>query len=51
MESSEAVLVRRFYAQALNQWDDRVVDELLAEDFRFRGSLRDEVRGRNEWRA
>jgi predicted ester cyclase len=36
-------LVHRFYAHAL--------DEILAEDFSFRGSLGDEVRGRDGWRA
>jgi steroid delta-isomerase-like uncharacterized protein len=44
-------LVRRFYAEAWNRWDNSVVDGLLAEDFVFRGSLGDEVRGRDGWRA
>jgi len=43
--------VRRFYEDAWNRWDDSQVDELLAEDFEFRGSLGDEVRGRAGWRA
>lgn len=46
-----ARLVRRFYEQAWNAWDDTVVDEILAADFTFRGSLGDEVRGRDGWRA
>jgi hypothetical protein len=44
-------LVRRFYEEAWNRWDDTVVDALLAEDFVFRGSLGDEVRGRDGWRG
>jgi predicted ester cyclase len=43
--------VRRFYGHAWNRWDDAVVDELVAESFTFRGSLGDEVQGRNGWRA
>jgi predicted ester cyclase len=38
-------LVRRFYAEAWNAWSDAAVDELLADDFAFRGSLGDEERG------
>jgi steroid delta-isomerase-like uncharacterized protein len=44
-------LVHRFYAVAWNAWDDAVVDELLAPEFTFRGSLGDEVRGRDGWRG
>ncbi|MGH3655915.1 MAG: ester cyclase [Micromonosporaceae bacterium] len=44
-------LVRRFYEQAWNLWDDAVVDDILSTDFSFRGSLGDEVRGRDGWRA
>lgn len=46
----EAELVRRFYDDAWNRWDEAVVDELLAEDLIFRGSLGADVRGRDEWR-
>jgi predicted ester cyclase len=49
--SEEARLVRRFYEDAWNRWDDTVVGVLLADDFRFRGSLGDETQGRSEWRA
>ena len=49
--AQEAELVRRFYGEAWNRWDDTVVDELLAEGFAFRGSLGDEVQGRSGWRA
>ena len=51
MDSGEEALVRRFYDEAWNRWDDTVVDELLAPAFRFRGSLGDELRGRDEWRS
>lgn len=50
-DSTEAELVRRFYGEAWNRWDDSVVDELLAEGFTFRGSLGDEVQGRRGWRG
>jgi len=49
--SVEEKLVRRFYDEAWNQWDDGVVDEILADDFRFRGSLGTELEGRDAWRA
>jgi predicted ester cyclase len=51
MERSEEALIRRFYDDAWNRWDDAVVDGLLAPGFRFRGSLGDEIRGRDEWRS
>jgi predicted ester cyclase len=51
VHTEEAELVRRFYSEAWNRWDDAVVDELLAESFAFRGSLGDEVHGRGRWRA
>lgn len=44
-------LVRRFYAEVWNRWDDAAVDELLAGRFSFRGSLGDEVRGRDGFRG
>lgn len=47
----EERLVRRFYVDAWNRWDDAVVDELLCADFVFRGSLGDEVVGRDGWRG
>jgi predicted ester cyclase len=50
-ESREEWLVRRFYDDAWNRWDDDVVDDLLAVDFSFRGSLGQEVMGRDGWRA
>jgi predicted ester cyclase len=49
--NAEEHLVRRFYDEAWNGWEDGVVDELLADDFRFRGSLGRELAGRDEWRT
>jgi steroid delta-isomerase-like uncharacterized protein len=45
------LLVRRFYAEVWNRWDDAAVDDLLDEDFVFRGSLGDEVRRRDGFRG
>jgi steroid delta-isomerase-like uncharacterized protein len=44
-------MVRRFYDDVWNRWDDSAVDELLAADFVFRGSLGDEAQGRDGFRA
>ena len=44
-------LVERFYADAWNRWDDRVVDEILTADFVFRGSLGDRAQGRDGFRS
>src|SRR6478752_3718865 len=43
-------LVRRFYAQLWNRWDDVAVNDVIAGDFSFRGSLGRETRGRAGWR-
>jgi steroid delta-isomerase-like uncharacterized protein len=43
-------LVRRFYDDLWNRWDDDAVDQVLGEDFAFRGSLGTETNGRAEWR-
>jgi steroid delta-isomerase-like uncharacterized protein len=43
-------LVEAFYERAWNRWDDGIVDQILAPDFTFRGSLGDERRGRAGWR-
>ena len=45
------MLVERFYADAWNRWDDRVVDEILTADFVFRGSLGDHAQGRDGFRS
>ena len=34
-----------------NRWDDGAVDQVLAADFEFRGSLGTVARGRDEWRG
>lgn len=44
-------LVRQFYEDLWNRWDDEAVDDLLADDFTFRGSLGTETKGRAEWRS
>jgi steroid delta-isomerase-like uncharacterized protein len=44
-------LVKRFYIHAWNLWDDAAVAGLLDERFVFRGSLGDEVSGRDGFRA
>lgn len=44
-------LVRRFYDDLWNRWDDTAVEEVLAGDFTFRGSLGTQTRGRDGWRA
>jgi predicted ester cyclase len=44
-------LVRRFYEELWNRWDDGAVDEVLAADFEFRGSLGDVTTGRDGWRG
>jgi steroid delta-isomerase-like uncharacterized protein len=44
-------LVRRFYDELWNRWDDAAVDEVLSEEFAFRGSLGTQTQGRSEWRS
>jgi steroid delta-isomerase-like uncharacterized protein len=44
-------LVERYYARLWNAWDDEAVEELLAEDFTFRGSLGDTVTGHQGFRS
>ena len=44
-------LVARFYDELWNRWDDTPVEQVLAEDFAFRGSLGIETSGRDEWRG
>ena len=43
-------LIQVFYQQLWNQWDDERVDDVLAADFRFRGSLGTQTYGRDGWR-
>ena len=44
-------LVRRFYEQLWNDWDDGAVDKTLTENFGFRGTLGAETVGRDGWRS
>lgn len=44
-------LVEQFYARCWNEWDDRAVNEVLASDFTFRGSLGSQTVGRDAWRG
>jgi len=43
-------LIRRFYEDLWNRWDDAAVDQILHEEFTFRGSLGTETDGHAEWR-
>jgi steroid delta-isomerase-like uncharacterized protein len=44
-------LVRRFYDDLWNRWDDGAVENVLAGDFMFRGSMGTHTRGREGWRG
>jgi steroid delta-isomerase-like uncharacterized protein len=44
-------LIERFYDDLWNRWDDAAVDDVLAEDFAFRGSLGTQTSGRDAWRT
>lgn len=44
-------LVGDFYEAAWNRWDDAIVEDILGPGFAFRGSLGDEVLGRDGWRG
>lgn len=44
-------LVRRFYTEVWNRWDDTAANEVLHERLVFRGSLGDQVRGRDGFRS
>ena len=46
-----ADLIERFYGDLWNRWDDAAVNQILAPNFRFRGSLGHTVEGRDGWRA
>jgi steroid delta-isomerase-like uncharacterized protein len=43
-------VVRRFYDELWNAWKLELIDELVAEDVRFRGSLGTTVSGREAFR-
>lgn len=44
-------LIHRYYADLWNRWDDAVVDEIIAKDIQFRGSLGVTVSGREGFRG
>jgi steroid delta-isomerase-like uncharacterized protein len=44
-------LIGRFYTELWNQWDDAVVEQVLADEFVFRGSMGTETRGPDGWRG
>jgi predicted ester cyclase len=44
-------LVRSFYDDLWNRWDDALVDEVLSPSFEFRGSLGTSTVGRDGWRS
>jgi len=43
-------LVERFYGELWNKWNDPAIEDTLDPAFAFRGSLRQESLGRDEWR-
>jgi predicted ester cyclase len=49
--STVSDLVHSFYKDLWNKWDDGRVDEVLAPDFEFRGSLGTSTAGRDGWRS
>lgn len=44
-------LVERFYEQLWNAWDDAGVEDVLSEDFAFRGTLGQQTSGPEGWRG
>ena len=44
-------LVRAFYEDLWNRWDDALVDSVLSPTFEFRGSLGTSTAGRAGWRS
>ena len=44
-------LIRRYYADLWNRWDDAVVDEIIAPGIQFRGSLGVTVDGKKGFRG
>jgi steroid delta-isomerase-like uncharacterized protein len=50
VSASSELLVRRFYDELWNDWRLHLVDELLSENIRFRGSLGSVCEGRAAFR-
>jgi predicted ester cyclase len=44
-------IVERFYRKLWNRWDLSVADEILGEDFRFRGTLGSTLEGRDAFKS
>jgi len=44
-------LIRRYYTDLWNRWDDAVVEEIISPDIQFRGSLGVSVSGREGFRG
>jgi steroid delta-isomerase-like uncharacterized protein len=51
LSTTTRTLVQRFYDELWNQWDDQVVEDVLAGQFTFRGSLGQHTTGRDGWRG
>jgi steroid delta-isomerase-like uncharacterized protein len=49
--TSAEALVRVFYDELWNAWNDARVEEILDESFQFRGSLGRSTVGRDQWRS
>ena len=49
IDSTTRAVIGRYYVQLWNQWDFHCLDELIAADIVFRGSLGVDVRGRDEF--
>ena len=49
--TSAGDLVTRFYHRLWNEWDDGAVEDTLAPDITFRGSLGQTTVGRDGWRG
>ena len=50
MNETNKNLVRRYYEEIWNQWDDEAVDQLIAADISFHGSLGISVEGLDGFR-
>lgn len=51
VDPSISRLIGRFYAELWNAWDDAAVEQVLAQGFKFRGSMGTETSGPDGWRG
>lgn len=51
LPTGTGALVWRFYNELWNRWDDSAVDDILADEFAFRGTLGVETRTPDGWRS